>query len=117
MQSASLYNYASITCSVCALISHLKSMTRVHPGPFKAAIRDHSSCRFSSPSYLERTSKAPLILHQASRFEMFGGKRRGEGALQANCKQTRTHKYTCKHIAEAVQTTPLVLVDLVSVLR
>lgn len=48
---------------------------------------------------------------------MFSGKRRGEGALQANWKQTRTHKYTCKHIAEAVQTTPLVLVDLVSVLR
>lgn len=116
MQSASLYNYASITCSVCALISHLKSMTRVHRGPFKAASQDHCPCRFFSPSYLERTSKASLILHRASRFEMLG--REGEqGALRANCKQTRTHKYACQHIAVAVQTTPSVLVDLVSVLR
>lgn len=30
MQSASLYNYASITCSVHALISHFKSMTRTY---------------------------------------------------------------------------------------
>lgn len=30
MQSASLYNYASITCSMCVLISHLKSMTCIY---------------------------------------------------------------------------------------
>lgn len=30
MLSASLYNYASITCSVCVLIRHLKSMTRTY---------------------------------------------------------------------------------------
>lgn len=90
MQSASLYNYASITCSVCALISHLKSMTRVHRGPSKAAIRDHCPCRFLSPSYLERTSKAPLILHQAPRFEMFGGK----GARGPCGPTASTHTHT-----------------------
>lgn len=39
MQSASLYNYASITCSVHALISHFKSMTRTYQGFFKERSR------------------------------------------------------------------------------
>lgn len=36
MQSASLYNYASITCSVQALISHFKSMTRTYQASLRS---------------------------------------------------------------------------------
>lgn len=36
MQSASLYNYASITCSVHALISHFKSMTRTYQASLRS---------------------------------------------------------------------------------
>lgn len=58
MQSASLYNYASITCSVHALISHFKSMTRTYQGFFKERSRFAAHAGSPPPAYLQQAWKA-----------------------------------------------------------
>lgn len=110
MQSASLYNYASITCSVYALISHFKSMTRTYQGFFEERSRFAAHAGYPPHRLIYNRLER---LSQASHFEMFGrnhlaGRRRRGGGGQDSLTHGRNAGISRHRRSSHAQTAPSV---------